>query len=265
MNNNHIVFDRNMTKKDIFKVLKNYFIVFKKLIYNQSALLKKTTPWELEKYWENDNIKLQRFRFDFGKKIDRFYYVEVEKSKNYSILIARLKDEDEENNNYIYFELMAMGRCPYAFDAGILFFSRDVHVFMNLVLPNYYNRKINKDLICNSLQKDGIYIDIVDRPHPNKLEDCCFEIIYKNQDKIDVNILPILLKNAYNKFIKIKIAVKAYYNDRFLYSKFFYSLVFKTLNNDDYYDDYWYESYYDDYFQQIASYLLPPLFSSSSS
>ena len=77
---------------------------------------------------------------------------------------------------------------------------------MNLILPKYY-QKINKNFIYDSLQKDGIYIDI---DSPRRLTDFCFEILYKNQEI--VNDLPKLIKNNFDQFVKMK-AVKDDYND----------------------------------------------------
>ena len=201
-------------------IKKEYDYVIDTFSIYQGHLLRKTTPWELDNYWKNDNIELQKFKFDIDK-VDCIYYAEVEYEGPWKIAYKLIARQKIEENTYIYLELIAPG--DYCFFAvGIFFFSRDVNFFMNLVLPKYY-QKINKNLIYDSLQKDGIYIDI---DSPRRLIDFCFEILYKKQETInddDDDDLPKLIRNDFDQFVKMK-AVKDNYNEAHDYLRSYFNM-----------------------------------------
>ena len=136
--------------KDIEKILKE------PLRY-QYILEKHTTPFEMQKDWNNDNDLLQQFTITV-EDIDRLYYIKHNLSKNSEYvntynLIARMQYEEKS----IYVDMCFI--CDYSnnIKIGSIYISRNAKIFMNIVLRRY--KDINKDLIYDSLLKDDIYVE----------------------------------------------------------------------------------------------------------
>ena len=125
------------------------YVIFEALIY-QDIFRKTTTPWEMADWGEDE---LQSFKIK-TENIDRLYHINFEDDygdRSFE-LIARTQYKGES----LFIELKASCDCT-GFDCqggGAIFVSRNANVFMDFVLKTSHK----KELIYDSLTKDGIYI-----------------------------------------------------------------------------------------------------------
>ena len=120
----------------------------------QSEFEKKTSPSETKNEWKNKELR-QSFKINLAE-IDRLYYIHF---FNHGIdrefrMIARM----DQNNHQLPLYVKLEARCDYdgfeKYGSGYIYISRDVSLFMNLVIVDAYN----KDDILKSLAQDGIKI-----------------------------------------------------------------------------------------------------------
>ena len=135
---------------------------------------KEIIPSEINEYDYDDddddnnnfgNDKLEKFKIDL-EKIDRLYYIKYTDDQTYR-LVARMQYNKEEKRSLdpIYVEMYAFYDYYSENIKGIIYVSRNVNDFMKFVFYSIalYNRQNQKYLICESLKKDGIYIDEMEK------------------------------------------------------------------------------------------------------
>ena len=203
--------------KDIEKILKVP-------LHYQYILEKHTTPFEMQKDWNNNNELLQQFRITV-EDIDRLYCIKhnlYENSMYIDIynLIIRMQYEGKP----IYVELCFIS--DYGNKFGKIYVSRNANIFMNVVLRQY--KDINKNLIYNSLLNDDhVYVEEYtdNNTFNTSLYGICHKIIYKNKDifhKMYKFQLPKKIKESIDEFIETMTAKKEYdekYNEMDLFYK----------------------------------------------
>ena len=191
-------------------------LVSEPLMY-QYEYKKKTTPWEA-KQWDPE--ALRRFEIKL-ENIDRLYCIGLYCIGISFAIIARLEYEEDS----LYIIMMGNYDC---FRSGYIFITKDVNVFIKVVIPDLFfivsdgEYISNKNLIYNSLREDGIYVEeekeiesIHSMGEPYTLKYLCHELIYENRYALrDYKIqLPKILARSVSDFIKTRLADIEYHYD----------------------------------------------------
>ena len=168
-----------------------------------------TTPHEIKEWDKRD---FNSFKIEYSQ-IDRLYFFSCE--SNYD-LIVRIKYKDKSD---IYVYLTAgyiINDNEDFFIHGSIFISRDVKIFMRIVLTEFWN--IHN--IYKLLEYDGVHIKAlieIDKhnkikKHDLRLKNKCYDSIYDNREKLQFqmkDIPKIIIKNI-KDMIKFREAQDAY-------------------------------------------------------
>ena len=209
--------------------------LFNALYYQNEYDLRMTTPGE-KHLWDKD--ELQKFEINL-ELIDRLYFIYSRDMVNDKIyeMICRMHYKGKplyiEFHAYHHMKFNPLYqpnhfrcRCNNCKNirCGKIFISRDVKLFMRLVLKTHYDNEI---LIYNSLKEDGIeiedqwqyndywrYFPFKEKKIPT-LEYICHEFICKNKQKLESQFvqLPKIIANSVEDFIRVDMAIDEY--DRF--------------------------------------------------
>ena len=183
-------------------------------LFFQYRYKKRTTPMEFLTWdYQSQEIDVNR--------VDRLYYINKENVfindwEKHFLMVGRMRPS-------IYFALTATHHEKltedYAIEGvdygsyfhvrGSIYFTRDPHQFINVILNGGCCTFLNKHLICESLENDdGICIkdgnsNIFNNynKQSTKLENLCYETIYQNYrtDDISSSLLPKRIENnVYN-------------------------------------------------------------------
>ena len=182
-------------------------------LLHQYNFEKNTTPFE-------NNYFLNQFRITI-EDIDRLYFIKIYKiEKDIFNLIVRMQYEGKP----LYVEMCAIN---FIYCIGDIYITRDVNIFMNVVLNQYYDffDTNYKNLIYQSLMEDNNMYNIHEYIDTS-LYNLCLKTIDENKDTYlykhcyYFSQFPKTIKESIDTFIKMRVAKKAYdekYNS--IYSK----------------------------------------------
>ena len=183
---------------------------------NQLNLVRRTTPFE-SKQLDYEEIEV------YWPDIDRVYYIKLIHFLYISIyqMVFRM----DYNGTPLYVQLIAKVRPSekiFRYWKGLIFVSRDANLFMKLVLSLV---DCDKAPIYQSLAEDGIYVEEIEdndeilfstyarmtRKTLPTLQYLCCETVYLNEIlRAHSVMLPIILQNTLDDFIKTNEAIEDY-------------------------------------------------------
>ena len=182
------------------------------IISNQHLFSRHTTPYEI-KQW--DKRELNSFKIEYSQ-IDRLYIFLCNNWWDNEIhydLIIRIKYKDE-SNIYAYLTTECIIIDENHFIYGSIFISRDVKIFMRLVLNQFWNI----DNVYKFLEYDGIYLKVHNEIKKDalNLKTICYESVYNNRQRLQFQIMdiPKILYENIIDMIKFREARDAYKKER---------------------------------------------------
>ena len=195
---------------------KDIYHIISPALCNQLNLVRRTTPFESK---QSDYKELQEIEV-YWPDIDRVYYIKL--IHFLSISIYQMVFRMDYNGTPLYVQLIAKVRpIIFRYWRGLIFVSRDANLFMKLVLSLM---DCDKAPIYQSLAEDGIYAEEIEdeeilfstyarmtRKTLPTLQYLCCETVYLNEIlRAHSFMLPIILKNTLDDFIKTNEAIEDY-------------------------------------------------------